>query len=188
MNMKKTFVLALLAFYFISYLILPTGSVLAQTTNTATLQKMSPAERDQAIEPLLREIGRLKALLAELLARSGQQNQNADAWCHTFNTNLSIGMSGSEVAALEEALFRDSGATAIVRGSGYYNDSLASAVSGFQIKYRSEILAPLGLANPTGYFGQATRAMMNRLYGCEKSTVDRTPVSGNLRPTINSVS
>ncbi len=78
-------------------------------------------------------------------------------------------MSGEEVANLEEALFRDSGATDIVRGTGYYNDSLASAVSGFQVKYSNEILVPAGLKNPTGYFGTLSRKKMNSLYGCGSS-------------------
>jgi len=87
----------------------------------------------------------------------------ADGWCHSFNTNLSIGMSGSEVRNLQTALQK---ADFSVTATGTFDEATASAVSLFQLKYRSEILAPAGLAYPTGYFGPATRQKMNSLWGC----------------------
>ncbi|MBI2097586.1 MAG: hypothetical protein HYT46_01470 [Candidatus Vogelbacteria bacterium] len=56
-----------------------------------------------------------------------------------------------------------------------FTEATAAAVSAFQLKYAKEILAPLGLANPTGYVGPSTRKVLNRLYGCG-STVPPKPI------------
>lgn len=118
----------------------------------------------QTIAELQAQVEALMAQIAQLNAQQG----NSNTWCHTFNTNLSIGMSGNEVSALQRAL----GLNGFnVGATGSYDERTASAVSGFQEKYRREILTPLGLANPTGYFGPSTRAVMNRLYGCNGNIV-----------------
>ncbi|MBI2100955.1 MAG: peptidoglycan-binding protein, partial [Candidatus Vogelbacteria bacterium] len=108
-------------------------------------------------------------------------------WCHTFNANLSIGMNGSEVAALQTALTR---AGFTVSATGNYGEATAAAVSGFQLKYQSEILTPLGLANPTGYFGPATRQKMNQLYGCGNAAVVPSvpPVTPSVTPSLTVIS
>jgi uncharacterized cupin superfamily protein len=49
----------------------------------------------------------------------------------------------------------------------HFDESLASAVVAFQEKYKDEILAPWGLAHGTGFVGKATRAKLNKLYGCK---------------------
>ncbi len=121
------------------------------------------------VESCRRELTELERQLILL-----QLRDNSGAWCYTFNTNLSIGTINSEVQFLRTALEKE-GFVVNERGDfNYYGESTASAVSGFQEKYRSQILTPLGLANPTGYFGPATRAVMNRLYGCDKDQTDRT--------------
>ena len=84
-------------------------------------------------------------------------------WCHTFNTNLSIGMNGNEVTALQTALAK---AGFSLNNTGSYDENTAAAVSNFQLKYRSELLTPNGLNYPTGYFGPSTRQKINQLYGC----------------------
>src|SRR3989344_5865293 len=127
--------------------------------------------------PTIAELQAQIAALQRQLAILQSQQNNTDAWCHTFNTNLSIGMNGDEVVALHRALGQ--AGFAVTSCEKVFSEETAAAVSGFQIRYRSEILAPLGLANPTGYFGPATRAVMNRLYGCDKFTVDRTPTVVN---------
>jgi len=84
-------------------------------------------------------------------------------WCHTFNSNIGMGASGSEVSALEIALNKE-GFGNLTEST--YDDTLASAVSGFQEKYRNDILTPNGLKYGTGYVGPSTRAKLNSLYGC----------------------
>ena len=50
--------------------------------------------------------------------------------------------------------------------TGAFDDQTASAVTGFQQKYASQILTPSGLTNGTGYVGKATRTKLNSLFGC----------------------
>ncbi|MBI1866227.1 MAG: hypothetical protein HYS02_00470, partial [Candidatus Staskawiczbacteria bacterium] len=52
-----------------------------------------------------------------------------------------------------------------------FDERLASAVSEFQEKYASEILAPYGLKRGTGYVGPSTRKKLNTLYGCKTNSV-----------------
>jgi len=88
-------------------------------------------------------------------------------FCHTFNTNLRIGDSGSEISDLQEALRRDGVGIEKYWTSGEFDEVTASSVSDFQEKYRSEILTPNGLSRGTGFVGVSTRAKLNRLYGCK---------------------
>jgi len=85
-------------------------------------------------------------------------------WCHTFNQNLRVGDTGLEVNALRQALSLDSQNN--VGDGAAFTDAVASAVTGFQQKYASDILAPNGLSYGTGYVGPSTRAKLNQLYGC----------------------
>ncbi len=124
----------------------------------------------RTIESCSKEIA---ALRQQLTILRGQENQTSGAWCYTFNTNLSIGMNGSEVSALQTALTR---AGFPITATGNFDETTASAVSSFQLKYRSEILTANGLTYPTGYFGPATRAKMNSLFGCGNVIVPPTPI------------
>jgi len=98
-----------------------------------------------------------------------------DQYCYTFTTNLGEGrpLSQADADALRIALtnagvWNDSDITT-------YNDVVASAVSGFQEKYASEILTPNGLSYGTGYVGASTRAELNSLYGCSTPTQPTQP-------------
>ena len=160
MNIKTKIVTALTLAVFV----VP-GISLAQTMSVAQLQ----AE----IQSLTTQ---LQSLEAQLAAASG----STIAWCYTFNTNLRIGMSGQEVTELQTALQKD-GETVTVNGS--FDDQTASAITAFQEKYASAILAPYGLSNGTGYAGKATRAELNSLFGCGTTnptpTPTPTPISAN---------
>jgi hypothetical protein len=91
-------------------------------------------------------------------------------FCYNFSNNLGEGrpLSSQDAQALTQALsnagFWTSGTPITI-----YNDEIASAVSGFQEKFASQILTPNGLSFGTGYVGSATRAQLNRLYGCSTS-------------------
>lgn len=84
-------------------------------------------------------------------------------WCYSFYKNLRVGSHGPEVLKLQTAL-NQSGFQ--VATTGDFDQSTASAVSGFQEKYASEILTPNGLTYGTGYVGNATRIKLNSLYQC----------------------
>jgi hypothetical protein len=138
------------------------GISLAQTQSAASLQ----AE----LQSLLAQVSMLEAQLA---AQGG-----STSWCYTFNSNLSIGMSGPAVTALQTALQKDG---EFVQVTGTFDDQTAAAVTGFQEKYTSVILTPNGLTNGTGYAGEATRVELNSLFGCRtviaSSTVFSAPTS-----------
>lgn len=107
----------------------------------------------------------IQALLAQVQALQAQLTQlqgGTTTWCHTFNTNLGVGASGPEVTALQTALQKEGFSVAI---SGNYDEQTAAAVTGFQEKYKDEILTPNNLQYGTGYVGPSTRAKLNTLYG-----------------------
>lgn len=80
-----------------------------------------------------------------------------------FSRNLSLGMRGNDVRTLQEILIEegvwqrpDVGAT------GYFGSITKAAVIRYQDKYASEILAPLGLTEGTGFVGPSTRQHLEK--------------------------
>ncbi len=140
------------------------------------------AEIQAQIQSIMAQIQALQQQLAQLQAQEGR----GTAWCHTFNTNLRIGDYGEEVKALNTALLKEGVGTpflttegqppSLISDDGVFIENTASAVTGFQEKYRDEILTPLGLKFGTGFVGKSTRAKLNALYGCGVTT--QTPVLG----------
>ena len=111
-------------------------------------------------------------------------------WCHTFSSNLRFGDKGVEVKALYEAFVKESGlmrATANPDGPFEFNEAIASAVVGFQERYKNEILTPNGLKFGTGFVGVSTRAKLNALYGCGVSHPIGTtpPIIGTMPALID---
>lgn len=90
-------------------------------------------------------------------------NYVAPAWTYTFTRALQVGMSGSDVVALQHALKID-GEFTYPTLTGYFGQVTLQAVKAFQEKYRAEILAPLGIPNPTGYVGPSTIRKLNALF------------------------
>ena len=152
-----------------AFLLLP-GITSAQTSSVASLQ----AE----INSLLAEVQQLESQLA---AAGGSTTAN---WCYSFNTNLSIGMTGSAVTALQTALQKDGESVTV---NGTFDDQTAATVTGFQEKYASHILSPYDLTNGTGYAGKSTRAELNSLFGCHGVVPPPIvpPVTGTPTPTSN---
>ena len=128
-------------------------------------QTMSVSQLQQEIESLTAQ---LTTLQNQLTTAEG----STATWCYTFTTNLSIGMSGSAVTALQAALQKDGESVTV---NGTFDDQTAAAVTGFQEKYASQILTPSGLSNGTGYAGRATRAELNALFGCGTGSNPVTP-------------
>ncbi len=160
MSFKKSFLIvsALIIFsFFFSF-----NTVFAETMTAAEMQTL---------------IQQLQAQIAVLQQQLSQTQGAPAAWCHDFNVNLKIGDAGDEVSALQTVLMKEG--FQIIRGETQipnFGEYTASAVTGFQEKYKDEVLTPLGLKYGTGYVGKSTRAKLNALYGCGVSTLTPTPV------------
>lgn len=135
----------------------------------------------------------IKALQDQLARLQSQRGDAVQKWCHTFNSNLKIGDNGSEVYALQTALIKDGTDSIGVDSDEVQNQAFgevtAAAVTGFQEKYRDEILTPVGLKYGTGYVGKSTRAKLNQLYGCggqkNGNPFTASPTSGPAPLTVN---
>ena len=136
----------------------------------------------------------IKSLMAQIEALKNQQGETTSVrWCHDFGANLGVGAKGDEVSALENALSQE-GSAGLEHSSNFaasFDERMASAVTGFQEKYRHEILTPNGLKHGTGFVGKSTRAKLNALYGCHpvlpRPTTDTPVISQVSGPTVLSV-
>ncbi len=126
-------------------------------------------------------INQLKAQIAELQkklksAQGIRKESGAVKWCHNFKRDLRYGDRGSEVIALQRALRKQEFSGVDRDKTGVFGIYTASAVVGFQEKYRAKILKPLGLKHGTGFVGKLTRAKLNLLYGCGAAVQPVQPV------------
>lgn len=99
-----------------------------------------------------------------------------------FSRTLKVGMRGEDVRALQQFLntvketrVADTGAGSLGNETDYFGLATKRAVIKFQEKYRTEVLAPIGLAHGTGFFGEKTRAKVATM----KSTEVRPSDTGN---------
>ncbi len=114
--------------------------------------------------------------LSVVLTKSAQ----AASSCYTFTANHKVGSSltSAEAAALKADLVNEGlWSTGVVLTS--YNDTVAKAITTFQEKYSSAILAPNGMTSGNGYFGDYTRTKMNSIYGCATTASIGTTGSGS---------
>lgn len=104
------------------------------------------------------------AVLGAFLAGPGTISR-----CHNFNVNLKLENTGTEIDALQTALTAEGfNVSDDEKLRDSFGESTASAVSGFQKKYKDEILTPRGFKYGIGYVDSATREKLNSLYGCKK--------------------
>jgi outer membrane murein-binding lipoprotein Lpp len=127
-------------------------------------------------------VAEIQAMIANLQAQIAQLQQQLNAvqekpavWCHNFQTALKYGNSGKEVNALQTVLVKEG--FNVDEKDGYFGAMTASAVTGFQQKYKDEVLKPWGLKYGTGYIGATTRKKLNELYGCGSNATPPTPPS-----------
>ena len=105
----------------------------------------------------------IQELYAQIKQLQAQLTSGSSGFCYSFNNNVSIGQTGGDVTNLQTALRKDGESVGV---SGSFDEQTASAVSAFQEKYRSDVLAPVGLPAGTGYVGTRTRMKLNSLFGC----------------------
>lgn len=118
-------------------------------------------------------VAELRTLLSQLLVQLNALQAAAapSGVCpYIWTRSLGQGSTGFDVLRLQQFLNASSDTRLAGSGAGspgletqYYGPITAAAVSRFQTKYRAQILTPLGLINPTGYFGPSSMAAANRI-------------------------
>ena len=140
-------IILLLSVFFIS------GSALA----------MTDSERQELIAQIQAQIEQLTQQLNQAMA----QQQNTGTWCHTFNIDLDMGSSGSEVFALQTALLKEGFTiSASEMQNQQFGATTGQAVKYFKARYSSQITT-----SGTTKVGEITRGMLNQLYGCMTSNI-----------------
>jgi len=131
------------------------------------------------VSDLQAQIAALLAHITKLQAQLQQLQGQPAAWCYTFTGSLKIGdgigdawKKEQDVANLQTALEKEGFDVddSEQKGGAEFGESTASAVVGFQEKYRDEILTPNNLKRGTGFVGGSTKKKLNDLYGCKSST------------------
>lgn len=128
-------------------------------TDPALAQEREVARLEKTIQDLEKKIESLHSQLACLLMKK------EDLPSRAFEKNLFFGLhQNKEVEALQIFL-KVQGKNIYPEGllTGNYLGATKKAVERFQQEYASEILKPLGLSQPTGYFGPQTRKKVNDL-------------------------
>lgn len=156
MTMTKTFA---------SKLVVALVAVAMVVTAFASTAKAQTTDELQAmINDLLAQVAALQS------HQTGMESSSSDVCPYTWTRDLSQGSTGSDVMMLQQFLNSDADTRVSAEGAGsagmeteYYGPATAAAVSKFQVKYRSEVLSPSNLVNPTGYFGPSSRAKANGL-------------------------
>ena len=150
----------------------------------------APAAKAQTAEELQTMINNLLAQIATLQAQIGQGGQSvASGVCpFTWTRDLNMGSTGADVMKLQQFLNANADTRVSASGAGsvgaeteYYGPATAAAVSKFQVMYRAEILTPLGLVNPSTFFGPSTRAKANAV--CAVAPVEPVQPTEPTEPT-----
>ncbi len=111
----------------------------------------SPTAKAMTVDEMIALIQKLQQQIADLQKQLAQAQGTQTVWCHDFNKNLSAGVSSEEVASLHTVLEKEGfDIFDEEKANKEFDESTASAISGLQQKYASEILTPLGLKYGTG--------------------------------------
>ncbi len=123
----------------------------------------------QAILSLLSSFGADQSVINNVQASltGGTPTTTRQAFCHNFNRDLTVGSSGDDVSALNQAL-SSSGIDTTGNNSDFDEDNAGDVVR-FQAKY--------GIRQ-TGYVGPLTRAKLNALYRCSTASFSASPTYG----------
>ena len=156
MNYRKIFFAIIIsAVFLLSFNIVSIGATTAAKAMTST-----------EIQALIQQ---LQAQIVQLQKQLAEKQEPAVSWCYDFEDYLKIGDQGSEVKALHIAL--EKSGFSIEEDPSSFGIHMASAVVGFQEKYKKDVLDPWGLEHGTGYVGKTTREKLNALYGCNYTKV-----------------
>ncbi len=136
-----------------------------------TARAATDAELQAQIQSLLAMIANLQAQLAGATGgTTGGSTTTGTVTAMQFTENHKMGDKGGEVMNIQKFLNMDPATMVAASGPGspgnetsYFGPATKAAVIKFQNKYASEILAPVGLSQGTGYWGASTRAKANAL-------------------------
>lgn len=145
-----------------------------------TAQAQTTEDLQQMIDDLMVQIEALRG--GASTTTSSATSATARVCPYNWTRNLGTGATGQDVLKLQQFLNADPDTRLAATGVGsagmetqYYGQITAAAVSKFQVKYRAQVLSPLGLVNPTGYFGASSRAAANSR--CLTSAPPTTPTT-----------
>jgi len=155
----------------------------------SSAQAVTVEELQAQIATLLAQIATLQT---QLTAMGGTTGAAAPAACSgvTFDRNLKLGMTGTDVQCMQALLNQSSDTQVAASGAGspgaettYFGSLTQAAVIKFQEKYASEVLASYGLTAGTGFVGSTTRAKLTSLLTAG-GTTPTTPTDGTTTPTL----
>ena len=128
-------------------------------------QVLGVQDDDEITDQELRDLlAQAKQALLNLAAQIGGENDYRSC-SYVWTRDLGQGAQGADVMNLQKFLNMNANTRVALSGVGsagqetsYYGPLTAAAVSKFQSKHASQILTPLSLTQPTGYFGGSSRA------------------------------
>lgn len=157
------------------------------------ISAFAPAAQAQTVDELQAQVQQLTQLIATLQAQLGTGStggaavggSTATVCPYVWQRDLSMGATGADVMALQQFLNSDADTRVAAAGAvgsagmetSYFGPATGAAVAKFQAKYRAEILSPIGLVNPTQYFGAGSRAQANALCSATIPTTPTTPTT-----------
>lgn len=137
------------------------------------LLMLAPAVGATTTAELQAQITALLAQISSLQSQLGTSGSTTTTGTgYVFNTNLKMGMTGTDVMNLQKVLNMSADTQVSMTGAGspgnestYFGAKTKAAVIKFQDKYAADILTPVGLTKGTGYVGASTRAKLNMMGG-----------------------
>jgi hypothetical protein len=97
----------------------------------------------------------------EMSGKLSQINKDLMLFPRLLQSNLKIGMKNNDVKILQQLLINEGFWDSDASATSYFGPATKSAVMRFQDQYKIQILKPLGLSSPTGFFGPYTRKYLN---------------------------
>lgn len=123
----------------------------------------------------------------------------APANCPVFTRNLKMGMTGSDVKALQVFLNANAKTPIALSGLGspgnestYFGKKTMLALASFQELYASEVLTPAGLTRGSGFFGALSRGKVallcaNALHQSKAVSAPKVPLIPPVKPATSPV-
>ncbi len=145
--------------------------VLSAFASTASAQEQSAEDQQLMINDLLAQVSALQSQTGNGGGKMMSATGPASVCVYPWTRNLTPGTTGMDVMKLQQFLNADPDTRVAAAGSigsagmetTYYGPATGAAVAKYQMKYRAEILTPLGLVAATQFFGPSTRAHVNSM-------------------------